>query len=182
MGELHLDIICRPPEARVQGRVERRQARGRVPRGDQRRRSPASTSTRSSPAVAASTATSLMEIEPGERGKGFVFENDIVGGVIPKEFIPAIEKGVREAMARGVLAGFPIVDMKCSPLRRQLPRRRFERAGVRDRGVALLPGRREARGSPPPRADHEERGRRPRAVHGRRHRRPQLAPRARSSA
>jgi elongation factor G len=55
----------------------------------------------------------LMEIEPGERGKGFVFDNDIVGGVIPKEFIPAIEKGVREAMARGVLAGFPLVDMKC---------------------------------------------------------------------
>ena len=54
----------------------------------------------------------LMEIEPGERGKGFVFENDIVGGVIPKEFIPAIEKGVREAMERGVLAGFPIVDMQ----------------------------------------------------------------------
>ena len=41
----------------------------------------------------------LMEIEPGERGKGFVFENDVVGGAIPKEFIPAIEKGVREAMA-----------------------------------------------------------------------------------
>jgi elongation factor G len=55
----------------------------------------------------------LMEIEPGERGKGFEFTNDIVGGVIPKEFIPAIEKGVREAMARGVLAGFAIADMKC---------------------------------------------------------------------
>jgi elongation factor G len=55
----------------------------------------------------------LMEIEPNERGAGFVFENDIVGGVIPKEFIPAIEKGVREAMARGVLAGYPVVDMKC---------------------------------------------------------------------
>jgi elongation factor G len=54
----------------------------------------------------------LMEIEPGERGSGFIFENDIVGGVIPKEFIPAIEKGVREAMRRGVLAGFPVVDMK----------------------------------------------------------------------
>jgi elongation factor G len=54
----------------------------------------------------------LMEIEPGERGSGFVFENDIVGGVIPKEFIPAIEKGVREAMRRGVLAGFPVVDMR----------------------------------------------------------------------
>ncbi|MFO0670141.1 MAG: hypothetical protein U0235_11020 [Polyangiaceae bacterium] len=55
----------------------------------------------------------LMEIEPGERGKGFEFVNDIVGGTIPKEFIPAIEKGVREAMERGVLAGYPLVDMKC---------------------------------------------------------------------
>ena len=55
----------------------------------------------------------LMEIGPGERGTGYVFENDVVGGVIPKEFIPAVEKGVGEAMQRGVLAGFPIVDMKC---------------------------------------------------------------------
>jgi elongation factor G len=55
----------------------------------------------------------LMDIEPADRGAGFVFENDIVGGVIPKEFIPAIEKGVREAMERGVLAGFPLVDMRC---------------------------------------------------------------------
>lgn len=55
----------------------------------------------------------LMEIGPGERGAGFVFENDIVGGTVPKEFIPAIEKGVRDAMARGVLAGFPLVDLHC---------------------------------------------------------------------
>ncbi len=55
----------------------------------------------------------VMEIEPRERGAGFEFVNDIVGGVIPKEFIPAIEKGVREATARGVLAGFPLVDMGC---------------------------------------------------------------------
>ncbi len=55
----------------------------------------------------------VMEIEPLERSAGFEFENDIVGGVIPKEFIPAIEKGVKEAMARGVVAGFPLVDMRC---------------------------------------------------------------------
>jgi elongation factor G len=55
----------------------------------------------------------LLEIGPGERSTGFVFDNDIVGGVIPKEFIPAIEKGVREAMERGVLAGYPLVDMSC---------------------------------------------------------------------
>ena len=112
----------------------------------------------------------LMELEPHERGEGFVFENDIVGGVIPKEFIPAIEKGVREAMNRGVLAGYPVVDMLCRLDRRQLPRGRLERAGVRGRCVALLPGRREARRADAARADHEDRGRRPRAVHGRRHR------------
>ena len=54
----------------------------------------------------------VFESEPLERGEGFVFENKIVGGVVPKEYIPAIEKGVIEAMAGGVLAGFPLVDMK----------------------------------------------------------------------
>jgi len=54
----------------------------------------------------------IIEIEPLERGQGFVFENAIVGGVIPKEFIPSVEKGVREAMQSGVVAGYPVVDVK----------------------------------------------------------------------
>ncbi len=53
-----------------------------------------------------------LEIEPLEPGKGYEFENKIVGGVIPKEYIPAVDVGVREAMANGVLAGFPVVDVK----------------------------------------------------------------------
>jgi elongation factor G len=53
-----------------------------------------------------------IEIEPIERGAGFVFENDTVGGVIPKEFIPSIEKGIREALVRGVLAGYPVIDVR----------------------------------------------------------------------
>jgi len=53
-----------------------------------------------------------LEIEPLERGKGFEFVNAIVGGVIPKEFIPAVEAGVREAMETGVVAGYPVVDVK----------------------------------------------------------------------
>ena len=53
-----------------------------------------------------------IEIEPLPRGEGFVFENRVVGGAIPKGFIPAIEKGVRDAMAHGHLAGHPIVDLK----------------------------------------------------------------------
>ena len=54
----------------------------------------------------------LITVEPGERGSGYVFENEVVGGAIPKEFIPAVEKGIREAMDRGVLAGFPVIDVK----------------------------------------------------------------------
>jgi len=53
-----------------------------------------------------------LEIGPNGPGKGFEFKNKIIGGVIPKEFIPAIEKGVREAMEEGVLAGYPVVDVK----------------------------------------------------------------------
>jgi elongation factor G len=51
-----------------------------------------------------------IRMRPTERGKGFVFVNSIVGGVIPKEFIPSVEKGVRDAMNRGVLAGYQMVD------------------------------------------------------------------------
>ncbi|HEX5808327.1 MAG TPA: elongation factor G [Anaerolineales bacterium] len=54
----------------------------------------------------------VISLEPGERGSGIIFENKIVGGAIPKEFIPAIQKGVMEAADSGVLAGYPVVDMK----------------------------------------------------------------------
>jgi elongation factor G len=54
----------------------------------------------------------VVEVEPLESGKGFEFVDKIVGGVIPKEFIPAVQAGVREAMESGVLAGFPVVDMR----------------------------------------------------------------------
>ncbi len=53
-----------------------------------------------------------IEIEPLPRGKGFEFVDKIVGGVIPKQFIPAVEKGIKEAMEEGVLAGYPVVDVK----------------------------------------------------------------------
>jgi len=53
-----------------------------------------------------------LEIEPLEQGKGYEFVNKIVGGVIPKEFIPAVDNGVREALTSGVLAGYPVVDVK----------------------------------------------------------------------
>ncbi len=55
-----------------------------------------------------------IELEPLERGGGFQFENRVVGGAIPKNFIPAIEKGIREAMDHGLVAGFPATDLKIS--------------------------------------------------------------------
>jgi elongation factor G len=55
-----------------------------------------------------------LELEPLEAGKGYVFENKIVGGVIPREYVPAIDAGVKEAMATGVLAGYPLIDLKVS--------------------------------------------------------------------
>jgi len=53
-----------------------------------------------------------LKLEPQKTGKGFEFVNDIVGGSVPKEYIPAIEKGLREQMQNGVLAGYPMVDIK----------------------------------------------------------------------
>lgn len=53
-----------------------------------------------------------IEIEPLEQGKGFEFENKVVGGTIPREYIPAVEKGIRESADRGILAGYPVVDIK----------------------------------------------------------------------
>jgi elongation factor G len=52
-----------------------------------------------------------LEVAPLERGKGFTFESKIVGGAIPKEYLPAVEAGVKEAMETGVLAGYPVIDV-----------------------------------------------------------------------
>jgi elongation factor G len=57
-------------------------------------------------------ADSWIEMEPLQRGGGFLFEDKIVGGVIPRQYIPAVEKGVIEAMEKGAIAGFPMVDVK----------------------------------------------------------------------
>ena len=56
----------------------------------------------------------VLEVEPLEKGKGFEFENKIVGGAIPKEYIPAVEQGVREALSTGIVAGYPVVDVKAT--------------------------------------------------------------------
>jgi elongation factor G len=55
-----------------------------------------------------------IRFEPGAPGSGFVFENDVVGGTVPKEYIPGVEKGLTNAKETGVIAGFPVIDLKCT--------------------------------------------------------------------
>jgi elongation factor G len=54
----------------------------------------------------------VIDLEPQEPGSGYLFENKIVGGVVPKEYIPSVDKGVQEALQSGTIAGYPIVDVK----------------------------------------------------------------------
>ncbi|MBO8129854.1 MAG: elongation factor G [Peptococcaceae bacterium] len=54
----------------------------------------------------------VLEVEPLERGRGFEFVDKIVGGVVPKEYIPAVEAGVKDALSNGVLAGYPVIDVR----------------------------------------------------------------------
>lgn len=112
MGELHLDIIIdrllrefkveanigapqvayreaiSEPAMNVQGKYAR-QSGGRGQYGDV-----------------------IINLEPGEPGSGFVFENAVVGGAIPKEYIGPVEQGIKEAMETGILAGYPVIDAK----------------------------------------------------------------------
>jgi elongation factor G len=54
----------------------------------------------------------VVEFEPNEEGAGFEFENKIVGGVVPREYVPAVQNGIEEALENGILAGYPVVDVK----------------------------------------------------------------------
>lgn len=56
----------------------------------------------------------VLKIEPQEAGKGYEFVNEIAGGVVPKEYIPAVDKGIQEQMKNGIIAGYPVVDVKVS--------------------------------------------------------------------
>ena len=109
-----------------------------------------------------------LELSPAEEGSGLEFENAIKGGVIPTGLIPAVEKGVIEAMEHGAVAGYPIKDVHVPPLRRPASHRRLERDGVQDLrldGVQAGDGGGRPRSA---RADHADDDRGPR---GRRRRR-----------
>jgi elongation factor G len=92
----------------------------------------------------------VIHIEPAEPGAGFVFENEIVGGAIPREFIRPVQQGIREAMDSGVLAGYPLIDIKAtlvdgsthdvdsSEMAFKIAGSMALKAGVRKAGPALL--------------------------------------------
>ena len=112
-----------------------------------------------------------LKLEPNAQGKGYEFVNGIVGGTVPREFIPAVDKGIKEAVETGVIAGYPVVDVKVTLFDGSYPRRRFERDGVQDRGLDRLQGWLSQSPSGVARADHESRGRDARGILGGRHRR-----------
>ena len=112
MGELHLDIIVDRMlrEFRVQARVGRPQVAYRESITQQVGRAECRYVKQTG--GRGQYGHVILEMQPGEPGSGISFENDIVGGVIPKEFISSIEKGVREAAEGGVIAGYPVTDVK----------------------------------------------------------------------
>ncbi|OLC16272.1 MAG: translation elongation factor G, partial [Candidatus Rokubacteria bacterium 13_1_40CM_69_96] len=111
MGELHLEIIVDRllREFKVDANVGRPQVAYR-----ETIRKPASAQGRyvRQTGGRGQYGDVYLEVEPAAPGEGSSFENKIIGGAIPKEFIPAVEKGVREALETGVLAGYPMVDVK----------------------------------------------------------------------
>ena len=111
MGELHLDVLV--DRMRREFKVE---ANVGAPQVSYRETFRASTQARGffkrQSGGKGQFGDVWIEFSPNEEGKGFEFENAIVGGVVPREYIPAVEKGLIESMANGVLAGYPLVDVK----------------------------------------------------------------------
>ncbi|HHA9684835.1 TPA: elongation factor G [Streptococcus pneumoniae] len=111
MGELHLDVLV--DRMRREFKVE---ANVGAPQVSYRETFRASTQARGffkrQSGGKGQFGDVWIEFTPNEEGKGFEFENAIVGGVVPREFIPAVEKGLVESMANGVLAGYQMVDVK----------------------------------------------------------------------
>ena len=111
MGELHLDIIVdrMKREFKVEGNVGRPQV---AYKETIKRLAEAEGKYIRQSGGRGQYGHCWLRVEPNEKGKGFEFIDEIKGGIIPQEYIPAIQKGVKEAMDKGVVAGYPLVDMK----------------------------------------------------------------------
>ncbi len=111
MGELHLDILVdrMRREFKVDANVGQPQVAYRETIG---REAEIDHIHRKQTGGAGQFARVKMVLEPGEQGSGFQFESEVVGGAVPREYIPAVEKGVEDARQSGVVAGFPVIDFK----------------------------------------------------------------------
>ena len=158
----------RPHEARVRRRSERRRAAGGVSRSDQEARCEVEGKFIKQSGGRGQYGHVWLKLEPSEQGKGFEFVDAIKGGTVPREYIPAVEKGLRETLPNGVLAGYPGRRRQGHAVRRLVPRRRLERERVQDGRVDGVQGR-HAPGEPgAARADDGGRSGNARGVHGQR--------------
>ena len=126
MGELHLDIIV--DRMRREFKVEANIGKPQVAYREKIRKAPArlKASLFVSLVVVVSTVTLWVKFEPlrmkaKKVEESLEFVNEIVGGVVPKEYIPAVEKGIEEQMQNGVLAGYPLLGLKATSVRWFLP-------------------------------------------------------------
>ena len=115
MGELHLEIIV--DRLRREFKVEANTGAPQVAyRETITKRTDIDYVHKKQSGGAGQFARVKMTFEPSEKGQGFVFENKVVGGSIPKEYIPAVKKGLESAMDNGVVAGYPLIDWKATLL------------------------------------------------------------------
>ncbi len=105
-----------------------------------------------------------IKMEPLPRGKGIEFVDDVFGGAIPKNWIPSVEKGVRESAERGYSGGLSGGGFPREPVRRQIPRRGLERYGVQNCGIARVQGSHETGAAGAARTDHARGGLRARSI------------------
>lgn len=113
LGEMHIDVVC--SKLKNKSNVEAALADPRIPyRETIRSMAEAEGKHKKQSGGSGQFGVVQMRFEPADEGVDFEFVNAIVGGVVPKEYIPAVEKGLKEAMVHGVLAGYPMVGVKAT--------------------------------------------------------------------
>ncbi|MDO4565228.1 MAG: elongation factor G [Clostridia bacterium] len=113
LGEMHIDVVC--SKLKNKSNVEAQISDPRIPyRETIRSTAEAEGKHKKQSGGSGQFGVVQMRFEPAPEGTDFEFVNAIVGGVVPKEYIPAVEKGLREAMLHGVLAGYPMVGIKAT--------------------------------------------------------------------
>ena len=113
LGEMHIDVVC--SKLKNKSNVEAQLSDPRIPyRETIRATAEAEGKHKKQSGGSGQFGVVQMRFEPAPEGTDFEFVNAIVGGVVPKEYIPAVEKGLKEAMVHGVLAGYPMVGIKAT--------------------------------------------------------------------